>query len=68
MRKIVFLLLFLSTQIFSQSNLDDFFKLSGSKKTWVLLHPFKAKKSLEISNETNRVADSIKKTSLLDGD
>ncbi|MFC4267879.1 DUF6973 domain-containing protein [Polaribacter marinivivus] len=68
MRKIVFLLLFLSTQIFSQSNLDDFFKLSGPKKTWVLLHPFKAKKSLEISNETNRVADSIKKTNLLDGD
>lgn len=68
MRKIVFLLLFLSTQMFSQSNLDNFFKLSGPKKTWVLFHPFKAKKSLEISNETNRVADSIKKTSLLDRD
>lgn len=68
MKNTVFLLLFLSTQIFSQSNLDDFFKLSGPKRTWVLLHPFKAKRSLEISNETNRVTDSIKKASVLDGD
>ncbi len=33
-----------------------------------MFHPFKAKKSLRISNETNKVADSIAKTNLLDGD
>lgn len=50
---------------FSQKN---FFELSGPKRTWVLFHPFKAKKSFKISLETNRVSDSIKYTSLLDGD
>lgn len=45
-----------------------FFDLSGPKKTWVIFHPFKAKKSLRISNETNKVTDSIRKTNLLDGD
>ncbi len=35
---------------------------------WVLFHPFKAKKALAISKEANRVADSIKKSPLLDGD
>jgi hypothetical protein len=48
--------------------LKSFFDLSCPKKVWVLLHPFKAVKSLEISKEANRVADSIKKTNLLDGD
>ncbi|QTD36236.1 hypothetical protein JL193_08645 [Polaribacter batillariae] len=52
----------------AQSDLKSFFKLSGPIKTWVLFHPFKAKKSLRISMETNRVADSIRKTNLLDGD
>lgn len=53
---------------YGQSSLDGFFKLSGPKKWWVIFHPFKAKKSLAISKETNRVADSIRKTNLLDGD
>jgi hypothetical protein len=62
---------FLFTVIISanaQSNLDSFWKLSGPIKTWVVFHPFKAKKSLKISIETNKVADSIAKTNLLDGD
>jgi len=55
--------------MFSQtSNYQKFKKLSTPKKWWVLLHPLKAKKSLLISKETNRVADSIKKTKTLDGD
>ena len=57
-----------TTSINSQSNLKSFFELSGPKRTWVLFHPFKAKKSLAVSKEANKVADSIKKTNLLDGD
>ena len=37
-------------------------------KWWVIWHPFKAKKALLISNEADKVGDSIAKTSLLDGD
>jgi hypothetical protein len=63
---ILFFAVVISTN--AQSNLENFFKLSGPIKTWVIFHPFKAKKSLKISNETNRVSDSIRKTNLLDGD
>ena len=35
---------------------------------WVVLHPFKAKKALRISKNAYQIADSIKKTPLLDGD
>ena len=69
MKKILFLtFLTVSISTSSQSSLKDFLKLSGPKKIWVLFHPFKAKKTLKISNETKRVADSIAKTNLLDGD
>jgi hypothetical protein len=69
MKKIFFLaFLTVSISVNSQSSLKDFFKLSGPKRTWVLFHPFKAKKSLKISKEANRVADSIKRTNVLDGD
>jgi len=67
-KRLLFLSLFLSLQSFSQSNFKNFFKLSGPIKTWVVFHPFKAKKSLLISKETNKVADSIAKTNLLDKD
>jgi hypothetical protein len=63
----LFFLIF-TFQLYSQSNFKSFFELSGPKKTWVLFHPFKAVKSLEISKEANKVADSIKKTTLLDSD
>jgi hypothetical protein len=52
----------------AQSNFKKFFKLSLPIKTWVAFHPFKARKSLRISNETNEVSDSVAKTNLLDGD
>ena len=69
MKKIVlFLAILFTIQTFSQSSLKSFFKLSGPKRTWVIFHPFKATKSLKISKEANRVADSIRKTNLLDGD
>ena len=52
----------------AQTSLGDFFALSPPKRTWVLFHPFKAKKALQISKETQQVSDSIKKTDVLDGD
>lgn len=67
-KTLLFLWILFTLQSYSQANLKSFFKLSGPKKTWVLFHPFKATKSLKISKEANRVADSIKKTNLLDGD
>ncbi|WP_405610591.1 DUF6973 domain-containing protein [Polaribacter sp. Asnod1-A03] len=69
MKKIILLsTILLSLQTFSQSNFKKFLKLSCPLKTWVIFHPFKAKRALEISDETKKVADSIAKTNLLDGD
>lgn len=69
MKKTLFLLtIFFALQSFGQSNFRSFFKLSAPIKKWVIFHPFKATKSLEISKETNKVADSIAKTNLLDKD
>lgn len=67
-KKILFLFIFTSTSLFSQSSWEKFRKLSFPKKMWVLSHPFKAKKALLISKEATKVADSIKKSPLLDGD
>jgi hypothetical protein len=69
MQKNLLLLFFtITVSVNAQSSFKDFFKLSVPKRIWVIFHPFKAKKSLEISKETNRIADSIAKTNLLDGD
>ena len=69
MKRLLVLLFFtVSISVNAQSKFKSFFDLSCPKKVWVLLHPFKAVKSLEISKEANRVTDSIKKTNLLDGD
>ena len=63
-----FLVLMLSLNGYTQSNFQDFFKLSRPIQIWVVFHPFKAKKALLISKETNKVADSIAKTDVLDKD
>ncbi len=69
MKKILFFVLILFiNELEAQSSFSKFWKLSPPKRTWVLFHPFKATKSLKISKETNKVADSIAKTNLLDGD
>lgn len=65
--KNIFLIICLAIN-FNSFSQDGFFDLSGPKRSWVIFHPFKAQKSSEISKETNRVSDSIKKTNLLDGD
>jgi len=67
-KKILLFTFLMSLNGFSQSNFKDFFNLSKPIKIWVLLHPFKAEKSLKISKETNRITDSISKTNLLDKD
>ena len=54
--------------MFSQSNWQKFKKLSCPHKTWVILHPFKAKRALKISKEALKITDSIKNSSLLDSD
>jgi len=61
-------LAFLSTQFSAQSNWNKFWKESGPIKKWIVLHPFKAKKALKVSEEANRISDSIAKTPLLDND
>ena len=69
MRNYLFIgLLFFSAISVSQSNWKQFKKLSSPKKIWVLFHPFKANKALMVSKEAYRIADSIKKSPLLDGD
>lgn len=45
-----------------------FSKLSSPEKCWVIFHPFKAKRAYRISNEVQRVSDSIQQTNLLDKD
>ncbi len=60
--------LFCSSCLFAQSNWKKFQSLSGPKKTWVLFHPFKAKRAFLISKEAQRVADSMKTSPLLDKD
>jgi len=69
MKKWFFLIsIFFVTVSFSQTVPKKFSQLSCPIKTWVIFHPFKAKRAQLISVEANRVSDSIKKTNLLDGD
>jgi hypothetical protein len=69
MKKVlIFYYLLFCFQGFSQTNWQKFKKLSCPDKTWVVFHVFKAKKAFEISKEAQRVADSVAKTPLLDGD
>ena len=69
MKKALFIFsFFFYANSFSQSNFKKFCKLSPPIKTWVILHPFKAKKTLKISLDVRYIADSIAKTTLLDGD
>ena len=64
----IIILIFLSTQLSAQSNWEKFWKLSAPYKKWVVFHPFKAKKALEISIEATAVSDSIAITDVLDQD
>lgn len=67
-KTVVVFVLLCSVFSYSQTDFKSFFELSAPKKSWVLWHPFQAKKSFEISMEVKRISDSISKTNLLDGD
>ena len=64
----IYFCLFFGISLHAQSNFKKFLKLSKPLKSWVALHPFKAKKALLISEEAIRISDSIAKTNVLDGD
>lgn len=64
----IIILIFFSNQLCAQSNWEKFWNLSAPYKKWVVFHPFKAKKALEISMEATVVSDSIAKTYVLDQD
>lgn len=57
-----FLCAFLSLHLTGQTKRDGFSSLSSPEKWWVVWHPFKAKKALEVSLRALKVTDSIKKT------
>lgn len=65
---ICFLCFFLSLQIAGQNKEKGFSVLSSPEKWWVVWHPFKAKKALEVSLRTLEVTDSIKRTGLIGHD
>uniref|UniRef100_UPI00404754B3 DUF6973 domain-containing protein n=1 Tax=Polaribacter sp. TaxID=1920175 RepID=UPI00404754B3 len=67
-RVLFFFVICLSCNGYAQSNWQRFKQLLPAQKTWVILHPFKAKKAYKISLEATNVSDSIAKTHLLDGD
>lgn len=67
-RVFVIILILSCSQISAQSTWEKFWNLSAPYKKWVVFHPFKAKKALEISMEATVVSDSIAKTDVLDQD
>ncbi len=59
MKHIWILLLFVNLVSFSQSKSSRFSKLSAPEKWWVVFHPFKAKRALDISLNAIKVTDSL---------
>jgi len=68
MKNIWILLLFVNFQLFSQSDASHFKKLSSPEKCWVIFHPFKAKRALNISHDAIRITDSIGRSQVLAND
>ena len=58
----------LSFHLVGQSKNPSFSALSSPEKWWVIWHPFKAKRALEVSLRTLAITDSIKATGCLDTD
>jgi hypothetical protein len=52
----------------SQTQWHEFKKLSYPEKIWVLKHPFVAQRAQDFSQIARKIADSLKTTTLLDGD
>lgn len=60
MKYLVLLLVFLVLSGCSATLKTSYSKLSSAEKTWVVFHPFKAKRAYQISLEAEKVKDSIK--------
>lgn len=66
MKKILcFIVFFVFQGMHSQSYFQKFKDLSSPKKTWVIFHPFKARKAFNVTNEAKKFIDSIAKTKIL---
>lgn len=66
-RYIIFLLLIVNLNSFSQGIISKFFKLSRPEKCWVMIHPFSAIKIMKYAEEARIVTDSLKNDPMLDG-
>jgi len=67
--KYLWILIYLfSLNSIAQSTVKSFATLSSPEKWWVVMHPFKAKKALDISMDVLKTTDSIAKLDLLDND
>lgn len=51
-----------------QSSISRWSNLSSPEKWWIILHPFKAKRALEISMKTLKVTDSVGNTGTIGND
>ncbi len=60
MKYFLLIFIFLLMSSCSPKLRQSFSKVSSPEKTWVLFHPFKAKKAFYISLEAERIKDSIK--------
>lgn len=67
---ILILLLLVNTAIFGQNRRfkDEFKKVSRPEKWWAIFHPFIARKTFLLTKEAKAIADSVRKTDVLDGD
>ncbi len=66
----IVLFLFISIQLSAQrvKVCKEFRKLSRPEKCWVIKHPFIAKKAFLLTQSVRKATDSLKNTTILDGD
>lgn len=65
---IVVIFLFIPEKLTSQNIFKKFKTLSCAEKVWVLKHPFSASKALKYTKIAIKIAEKVKKDTILDGD
>ena len=68
MKIVAILLVFIVFMGCSPKLRQSYAKLSKPEKTWVIFHPFKAKKAYSISNTIDQITDSISNTGIIGND
>ena len=63
-----FAFLILKSESKSQNRWQEYKQLSRPEKSWVIMHPFVAVKASRISRIARKTADSLKTSTVLDGD